>query len=267
MTVRSISIAGLIFLVSLEAFGQAVPAAPAFEVASVKPSNPASRSSSFSFNGGAGLTIEGGTLKRIIETAYDVRDFQILGGPGWIDSDRYDISAKNADDDPVMKLPTVPERVKVARVKLQTLLAERFQLKVHRETKELPEYALVVAKNGSKMKEITDLPQSGINSNCGRMTGTRTSMANFVVALSRQLGRPVLDRTGLAGRYDFLLTYTPEIGACSQPAEGRGSEAVNPGDGPSIFTAMQEQLGLKLEAIKGPVEIIVVNHADKADAN
>src|ERR1035438_8379573 len=117
------------------------------------------------------------------------------------------------------------------------------------------------------MKEITDLPQAGISSNCGRMTGTRTTMANFVVVLSRQLGRPVLDRTGLPGRYDFLLTFRPDIGSCSQPAEGRGSEAVNPGDGPSIFTAIQEQLGLKLEAIKGPVEIIVVDHAEKADAN
>src|ERR1022692_2211576 len=244
MKLRCISMAGVILLVCIRAFGQA----PAFEVASVKPTNPNKGGSTFSFNGGAGVTIEGGTLLRIMETAYDVRIFQIQGGPGWIDSERYDISAKNADDDPVMKLPTVQERVKAARVKLQTLLAERFQLKVHRETKELPEYALVVAKNGSKMKEITDLPQAGISSNCGRMTGTRTTMANFVVLLSRQLGRPVLDRTGLPGRYDFLLTYTPDIGSCSQPAEGRGSEAVNPGDGPSIFTAIQEQLGLKLEA-------------------
>jgi len=126
MTLQSISMAALISLASLQVFAQAPPA---FEVASVKPSNPEGHSSSFSFNGGAGLTIEGGTLRRILETAYDVRTFQIQGGPGWVDSDRYDISAKNAADDPVMKIADVPERIQAARLKLQTLLAERFQLR------------------------------------------------------------------------------------------------------------------------------------------
>jgi uncharacterized protein (TIGR03435 family) len=265
MTFRTISMAGVLFLAAVQLLAQTAPTA--FEVASVKPSNPEGHSSSFSFNGGAGLSIEGGTLRKILETAYDVRTFQILGGPGWVDSDRYDISAKNAPDDPVMKIADVQERVKVARLKLQTLLAERFQLKVHRETKDLPEYALVVAKGGSKMKEIANLPQAGISSNCGLMTGTRTTMTNMTVVLSRQLGRPVLDRTGLPGIYDFKMTYTPDTGACSQPADGRTAEGANPGDGPSIFTALQEQLGLKLESIKGPVEIIVIDHAEKADAN
>jgi uncharacterized protein (TIGR03435 family) len=147
------------------------------------------------------------------------------------------------------------------------LLAERFQLRVHRETRELPEYALVVGKNGLKVKEITDLPEAGIASNCGRMTGTRAVMSGLAVVLSRELGRPVLDRTSLAGKYNFQLTWAPETGPCSQPADVRGSEASNPDDGPSVFTALQEQLGLKLEAIKGPVEIIVVDQAEKADAN
>jgi len=92
-------------------------------------------------------------------------------------------------------------------------------------------------------------------------------MTNFAVMLSRQLGRPVLDRTGLAGKYDFLLTFTPDIGSCSQPADGRAAEATNPSDAPSLFTTMQEQLGLRLEPIKGPVEIIAIDHAEKAGAN
>jgi uncharacterized protein (TIGR03435 family) len=123
---------GVILLRSLEICGQSTAPAPAFDVASVKPSNPDARGSNFTFNGGAGLTIENGTLQRIIEMAYDVRHFQVVGGPGWINSDHYNLSAKNAADDPVMQLASVQERVKVARLKLQTLLAERFQLNASR---------------------------------------------------------------------------------------------------------------------------------------
>jgi uncharacterized protein (TIGR03435 family) len=199
--------------------------------------------------------------------AYGVRDFQIQGGPNWLSSDRYDIIAKNASDDASARTLPRNERIKQSQQRLQGLLAERFQLKLHRETRDLQEYALLIGKNGAKLQEIKDLPEYGISSSCGRMTGTRTLMTGLAVYLARELGRPVVDRTGLTGKYNFQLTYTPDSGSCSRPADPSDPAAANPGDGPSIFTALQEQLGLKLESIKGPVEVIVVDHAEKADAN
>jgi uncharacterized protein (TIGR03435 family) len=250
------------------AFAQ--PAAPAFEVASVKPSPPDARGSTYNFTNGGGLTVQNGTLRGIIEMAYDVRDFQISGGPAWLDTARFDIFAKSAAGDPQMQTATRQERIAESRRRLQTLLAERFQLKVHPETKQLPVFALVVGKNGSKLKNLADVAADaggGISSGCGRMTGTRTQMANLALVLSRQLGRPVLDRTGLTGRYDFQMEWTPDNGPCAAPADGASPGAGSSTDGPSIFTALQEQLGLKLDSTKAPVEIVVVDHAEKAEGN
>jgi bla regulator protein blaR1 len=252
------------------AFGQPAASAPAFEVASVKPSQPDARGSTFNFTTGGGLTVQNGTLRGIIEMAYDVRDFQISGGPAWLDTAHYDLFAKSAASDPLMQTATRQERIAESRRRLQTLLAERFQLKVHRETKQLPVFALVVGKNGSKLKNLADAAADaggGINSGCGRMTGTRTQMANLALVLSRQLGRPVLDRTELAGRYDFQMEWTPDNGPRAAPAEGGSPGAGSSADGPSIFTALQEQLGLKLDSTKAPVEIVVVDHAEKAEGN
>jgi len=252
----------LILATSLRAFGQA----PSFEVASVKPGDPNNSGSSFNFTR-AGLEIRGGTLRGIMETAYDVRTFQILGGPGWMDADRYDITAKNATDDPALKDLSQQERVKEIRRRLQTLLAQRFQLQAHRETRDLPEYALVVSKNGVKLREgDPPLPGGGTSTNCGVMKGTRATIANLAVVLSRQLSRPVIDRTNLTGKYDFELVWLPDTGCGSRPTEATPGADVVP-DRPSIFTALQEQIGLKLEGIKGPVEVVVVDRAEKPDAN
>jgi len=242
-------------------FGQ-----PAFEVASVKPSSPDARGQTFQFTPGEGLAVKNGTLKGLIETAYNVRDFQISGGPGWLDSERYDVFAKTAADDPEARTRNRTAQIDETRVRLQLLLSQRFQLKVHREMRELPVFALTVGRSGSKLKEIdgTDAdakPGTGIRSGCGQMTGTRSTMANLAFMLSRQLGRPVLERTGISGVYDFQLQWTPEAGECPEPATG-----IDP-DGPSLFTALQSQLGLKLDSTKGPVEIIVIDHAEKAAEN
>ncbi len=233
----------------------------------MKTSQPDARGSTFNFTPGGGLTIQNGTLRGIIESAYDVRDFQITGGPGWIDSAHYDIYAKTAADDPQMQAAAPEGRIPQTRRRLQTLLAERFQLQIYRETKELPVFALVLGKNGSKLKEAGEGPASGgqgIRAGCGAMTGTRTPMTVLALVLSRQLGRPVQDRTGLTGKYDFQLQWTPDNGPCPAPPDG-GS----PGspDGPSLFAALQEQLGLKLEATRGPVEILVIDHIEKAAEN
>jgi bla regulator protein blaR1 len=261
MTICSSPLAGFILFLPFAASGQ--PPAPAFDAASIKPSNPDAHGSTYGFAPGGGLNVKNGTLKGIIEMAYDVRDFQISGGPGWVSTELYDITAKTALDDLHSQPADQLDRRAEIRLRLQVLLAQRFQLKVHSETKELPVYVLVAAKNGSKLVGVAnpeDSKASGIRSGCGQMTGTRASMAVLAITLSNQVSHPVREQTGLTGRYNFQLDWTPDAGPCSQPTAGAP-------DGPSLFTALQEQLGLRLEATKGPVELVVIDHAERADAN
>jgi uncharacterized protein (TIGR03435 family) len=229
-----------------------------FEAASIKRSAPGNlRGSTFEFLPGGGLRIANGTLKAILETAYEIRDFQILGGPGWVNSEQYDILARSGDRPPRR---TATEEIGAVRQRLQRLLAQRFKLEVHREMREVPEYALEIAKNGPNLIEIRDSSNqagTGIQRSCGKIIGTNTTAANLSVYLSRQLERPVLDRTGLTGRYSFQFEWTPDTGPCP------GS----PENAPSIFTALQEKLGLKLESIKGPVDALVIDHAEKPSDN
>lgn len=242
---------------------QRAPQAPEFEAASVKPTNPNRAGSTFNFAPGE-VQIGGGTLRRIMEMAYDLRTFQILGGPAWLDADRYDISAKN---DAALKDLSKEQRATEMRRRLQTLLADRFRLKVHRETREWPEYALVVAKGGPRLKEPDSGIGDGISTDCGLMKGTRTTISNLAMVLSRQVGRPVLDQTGLGGRYDFEMSYAPDNGCGSRPPDGVTIIGHSLTDRPSLFTVIQEQLGLKLQSIKGPVEVIVIDRAVKPEPN
>jgi uncharacterized protein (TIGR03435 family) len=234
-----------------------------FEAASIRRSEPGNlRGSTFEFLPGGGLRIINGTLRAILETAYDIREFQILGGPGWVSSERYDILARSADS--LSNGPTVENDAKAVRLRLQVLLTQRFKLEVHRETRELPEYALEVAKNGPKLSRdnasgLASNARSGIQRNCGQMTGTNTTMGNLSLMLSRQLDRPVVDRTGLTGNYNFNFAWTPETGPCSGPPESSNA--------PSIFTALQEMLGLRLESIKGPVDSLIIDHAERPSEN
>ncbi|HTA43067.1 MAG TPA: TIGR03435 family protein [Bryobacteraceae bacterium] len=259
MAIRCVLRAGLTFFSSFCCFGQR-NAPPEFDAASIKASKPGDiRGSTFQFvTPGGGLEVVNATLKAIIETAYDSREFQISGGPAWIDSERYDITARSAF------ASAIPE----TRRKLRALLAQRFHLEVHRETKELPQYVLGVAGSGSKIAELTAAEEkpgtaNGIQASCGRMKGTRATTANLSTYLERQLRRPVVDRTGLSGkRYDFQIEWTPDPGSCAKPSDDADSP-----DGPSLFTALQETLGLKLEATKGPVEVIVVDRVDRPEPN
>jgi uncharacterized protein (TIGR03435 family) len=221
-----------------------------FDAASIKRSQPGNlRGSTFEFLPGGGLRIVNGTLRAILETAYDIREYQILGGPGWVNWDRYDILARSA---------TGPDSIALVRLRLQKLLAQRFKLEVHGETRELPEYALEVAKNGSKLFRATNsTPGAGIQRSCGEMIGTNTTMTNLGVYLSRQLDRSVVDRTSLTGDYSFELQWTPDTGPCPGASDDR----------PSIFTALQEQLGLKLESIKGPVDALIIDRAEQPSEN
>jgi len=268
---------------------------PAFEVASIKPSDPNKVRNVTIRNGpGGGLNINDATLKLLIELAYDVRDFQILGGPGWIKSDRYDIAAKAEPD--VSLAPTDQRKaMEQQRERLRALLADRFQLKVRRETKKLPVYALTPAKGGPKLKVSNlETPAPGPNSDkgpqsfrgsfmrmrLGQIMGQSASLDLLVEALTRQLGRAVIDKTSLKGTYDFKLEWTPDpaqslgpgFGGPGEPSVGRepppsDSPAPTEPNGPSLFVALKEQLGLKLQSQKAPIEIIVIESVQKPSEN
>ncbi|MGB6943658.1 MAG: TIGR03435 family protein [Bryobacteraceae bacterium] len=260
-----------LFLIAT-AFAQEAPSSrPAFEVASIRPADPSGRGQ-FQLLPGGTVIMRAVTLRLLIQQSYDVRDFQISGGPAWMGSERYDITAKpgNTGDQRASSLDQM-------RLRLQALLADRFQLKLHRETKELPVFALVVARDGPKLKErpANSGEQGHLRRGRGQLIGQQASMHLLVLTLSRQLGRPVLDQTGLQGSYDFELNWTPDTPAGpavrqepgGNPGPGPDQSPTPDQNGPAIFTALQEQLGLKLESTKGPVEVLVIDAAEKASEN
>jgi uncharacterized protein (TIGR03435 family) len=253
--------------IGLVAFAAAAMAqdGPGFEVVSIKPSSPSATGMRVGIAPGGVFRATNVTLQTLIQQDYDVHDFQISGGPGWMNTQRYDIVAKGSgpgvSEDDLIKMTSEQRNdfQKQMQGRLQALMADRFQLKLHRETKELPVYALIVAKNGSKIRAATDslTPRLGMNmrrNDQGKteMTGTQVPLTFLVRSLSNQVGRPVVDRTALAGIYDFKLVFSPDL---------------NDPDGPSIFTAIEEQLGLKLDSQKGPVEVVVIDRAEKASEN
>jgi len=230
-----------------------------FEVASIKPSRPGSVGISLLTDPSGRFTTENATLRMIITFGFGVRDFQVSGGPSWIDSDRFDIVAK-------------PEaranRAQVLQM-VQTLLEDRFKLKSHRGTKELPVFGLVIGKNGPKLKptkpeEDAARPMKGFQGGRGELTGLGADMGALATRLSAVLGRKVIDRTGLTGKYDFKLQWTPDT---PQPMRNPDEPVTDNAPGPSLINAVQEQLGLRLEAQKGPVEILVIDSVEKPSAN
>ena len=216
---------------------------PSFEVASVKPVNPPAGPHlvSLIINHGR-LNIEAAELRQIVGLAYGIQRVRVVGGPGWADSDQFDIAAKAESAD-----ATRDE----IRSMLQALLAERFKLVVHRETKEIPAYSLVLAKGGSKLKPAMPDRKSGLAHTTGPYGQRQTvfeasSLRVLVNMLANTLGSPVVDRTGLDGLYDYTFEW--------------------PDAGSSLFASL-DQLGLKLEARKVPVEVLVVDHAERPSAN
>jgi uncharacterized protein (TIGR03435 family) len=253
----------------------------AFDVASIKPNKSGSDRVRMMVRPD-GLSAMGGTLQMLIHYAYDVQDFQIVGGPKWMSSDRYDIEAKMGSAQ-VEKFQTLTPEQRMFDTKqmLQALLANRFQLELHREKKELPGYALVIAKNGPKLHEAKpgDTYSNGLKGpdggsgaglmimggNGGPLTGQGVTVAHLVHILSMQLGRTIVDETKLTGKYDFTLQWAPDERTSPMSAATQGGGDAPPPDssGPSIFTAIQEQLGLKLESRKVPVEMLVIDRAEK----
>jgi uncharacterized protein (TIGR03435 family) len=241
------------------------PPAKEFEVASIKPLDAGDASSlrvSIAMQPGGRFTASGVNASFLIQQAYNVREFQITGGPSWIRDDRYQINAK--PDGAVNGREGM-------RPLFEKLLADRFKLLITRETKEMPIYKLVVNKGGVKMKENPDAsgPGSGqVRVGLGQITGNGMDMGMLARQLGQQLGRLVIDETGLKGAYDFTLNFTPEGAVAVRGPDGGGDGPTAPVDGaaPSIFSAVQE-LGLKLESTKGPVEVVVITRIEKPTEN
>jgi uncharacterized protein (TIGR03435 family) len=247
------------------------PAKPlAFEVASIKPADPDARGSSILTDRVGGLNSTNVPLRALITMAYGIRDFQLSGGPGWVGTDRYDIVAKperveQAATGPAPDAMTDSQRStrdEQWKERVRTLLADRFALAIHKETKEQPIYVLTIGKNGPKLTVVTTPGnEQGTRGGRGRSQGLAATMGLLANTLSNATGRPVVDKTGLTGKYDYVLEWTPDAAA------GENADAPAAGTGPTIFTALQEQLGLKLEAAKGPVDTIVIDSVDRPSAN
>ena len=221
-----------------------------FEVATIRPSN-----STGGINNRRDPVMATWTnipLAVVIESAYRLHPDQLTGGPSWIYSDRWDIIAKN---DP-------PATRQQQEAMLRPLLADRFQLKVHWETRQRPEYELSVAKGGPKLHESAAEVHTSTRIGRGLIDGHGITMSQFALWLRDELGRPVVDSTGISGKYDFKVEWVPDEG---QP--NSGGEAPPPdATGPSIFAAVQS-LGLKLKAIRGPVQVLVIDRVERPSEN
>ncbi len=276
---------GILFsIAALAVFGQAV-SRPAFEVASIKPSIDRGFKMVRPLPGR--LTADA-PVRLLLQNAYSVQAFQIVGGPGWIDSEHYAIEAKAAGN---------AGRAEIFRM-LQSLFEDRFHLKIHRETRELPIYALAAAKNGLKlpppkeegcMEPAPGAPPPWAGGRiqppgrgqpalgpCGRagimmepggalMQGGKIAMPELIRSLSMVLDRTVVDKTGFTGLFDLRLDFQPDETTAALPPPPPGSAVDS--RFPSILTALQEQLGLRLESTKGPVEVIVIDHVERPSAN
>ena len=208
----------------------------------------------------------GVTTELLIELAYDVMGFQLSGAPSWVSSERYDIDAKIEDLSD--ESPISPEQRELQRrAVIQTLLAEKFKLKVSHEAKDLPVYALVVAKNGPKLTQAKTQRAPMMNLRTGRLTMTGAPLSKLARQLSRQLGRPVIDRTGYEGNYDLTLTWQPGTQAMKSNESEAPQTPTRYSSEPPIFAAIQEQLGLTLEAQRAAVAIIAIEHIEKPSEN
>jgi uncharacterized protein (TIGR03435 family) len=256
-------------------------AQPTFEVASVKRNTSGASSASFGTSGpGSNLTVTNNTMRNIIRNTWTLQNYQIVGGPDWINNDRWDITAKPPE---AASRPTFQEMMLMMRA----LLADRFKLVVHHEKREMPVYAIVLARADGKFgpqlrrtqtdcAEVAALslrgqpvppPQPGVTrpfcgtrQSSGTLNASGIQIADFARNLSGATGRFVIDKTGLTGHFDMDLKFTPD-----QLQSAAGNDAAN--EFPSLFAAIQEQLGLKLEAQRAPVDVLVIDAAQRAEEN
>jgi uncharacterized protein (TIGR03435 family) len=233
-----------------------------FEVATIKPATPDRPGKNFMVRGRQFSTINT-TLNELIAFAYGIHAKQITNGPGWMETEKYDLAAQpKAEGQP---------NDKQWKTMIQKLLAERFQLAFHRAKKELSVYALTVAKTGPKLTKSGGNPD-GLPGlffrGLGNLPATNATMADFAgVMQGAVLDRPVVDQTGLTGRWDFTLLWTPDEFQFGGAAARLPPPANNTAAPPDLFTAMQEQLGLKLESSKAPAEVFVIDKVAKPTDN
>jgi len=241
----------------------AANADPSFEVATIKPSDPKRPGKLFTVRGAEVVTINT-TLSDLITMAYNLHPKQITGGPAWLESDKYDVTGK----------PDVPGQPNVDQMKvmLQKMLADRFQCKFHRDKKELSVYALTVGKGGPKFskseRDPNGLPGLFFRGPGTNLNVTNATMAQFAGLLqSVVLDKPVVDQTGLNEKYDFILKWTPDQGQLL----GLGGAPPPPPDTvdapPDLFTAVQQQLGLKLDSTRAPADVVVIDRIERPSEN
>jgi uncharacterized protein (TIGR03435 family) len=255
---------------------------PQFDVASIKLNASGARAVSIGASSPRAFQAENVWLRFLIEMAWNVKDYQLSGGPDWATSNRYDIDARTETDASFEQM----------RPMLQSLLKDRFQLALHHESKDLPVYALVVAKGGIKLKAsskencITRDPNAppsaptpgqtylsfcgGLGTSPRSLNGTAISMEQLTTALSNTMQRTVIDQTGFTAPFDVHLEWTEDQSTPGFYAPGLAPPASAlpaSGSGPTVFTVLQEQLGLRLESTKGPVMILVIDHAVRPSAN
>jgi bla regulator protein BlaR1 len=263
-------------------------ASEAFEVASVKPNKSGDGRIFFQMQPGGRFTATNVPVRELIRMAYGIQNFQLVGGPDWIGSERFDIVAK-AESDPPPSPPGGPPGPMLMMVR--ALLVERFKLAVHNETKDLPIYALVMARADGRLgpqlrasqvdcaalmaaargrggpppapPRPGERPPCGMFGGFGRIAAGGVSMAQLAMNMSQRVNRVVLDRTGLTGLYEFELEFTPDQMPQGPPPPGAPPLPPIDPNGPSIFTALQEQLGLKLDAQRGPVEVLVIDGVEQ----
>jgi len=270
---RAAAVVSLSFVAAC-AFGQPAAPRPEFEVASVKLNKSGELPLIRALHGGR-FTLINLPMQYVITMAYHIRDVQLAGAPAWFTSERYDVDARAEGS------PSFPAMLGM----LQALLEDRLQLKFHHGTKELPVYLLAIGKPGKLRKVEGDCESSGEppdptklrNGPCGflfilpgHILGQKATISQLD-ALSLNSGRVVFDKTNLAGKYDIRLEYTPELPQFQGPPGGAppGAPPLPPIDpnGPSLFTAVQEQLGLKLESQRGPVETMAIDHIERPSDN
>ena len=247
-----------------------------YDAVSVKPNQSGTNRTRIMMNGG----VYQATNVRVIDmisSAYNIKVDLISGMPGWTDGARYDVTAKMSPEDAeALDKMTREERTATSQAMMLAMLTERFHLKAHVETKELPVYDLVIAKGGSKIKEAMpgDTYENGfkgmngkggagmMHMGAGELTVQGVEISGLVNVLVSQLHRTVLDKTGLKGKYDFTLKFAPDHDG---PPGGDSGSSTD--DAPSIFAALEEQLGLKLQPSKGPVDTLVIDHVEQPTEN
>jgi bla regulator protein blaR1 len=244
---------------SLLLCGAALAQNPAFEEASIKPAKPGASGMPFQLTAAGGFMATHISVSTLVQMSYDKKPFLIRGLPAWAENKEWAIVATPMPGTPPVNPPVINDDF---RTRLKGLLASRFQMKSHTEQRESPVYVLVVAKGGPKFPEPDGKPFRLLRTGGGSIVHQGTSRIPLLVSLlANNFDRPVLDETGLTGSYNLNLKWTPD------PKPGAPTSATTDPAGPSLFTALEEQLGLKLQAARRPIEVLVIDHIDHPTEN